>query len=61
MEPLNIYVITGEILKSLTKGNDIHLLIYHCLDVAAVADCWWDQSVVLQNAFAEMKCYQNRR
>ena len=50
----------GKILKSLTKGNDIHLLIYHCLDVAAVADCWWDQSVVLQNTFAEMKCYQNR-
>ncbi len=36
----------GKSSKSLTKGNDIHLLIYHCLDVAAVADCWWDQSVV---------------
>ncbi|MFP1454044.1 HD domain-containing protein [Escherichia coli] len=33
----------GKSSKSLTKGNDIHLLIYHCLDVAAVADCWWDQ------------------
>ncbi|HBN0912607.1 TPA: hypothetical protein L1126_002284, partial [Escherichia coli] len=41
----------GKSSKSLTKGNDIHLLIYHCLDVAAVADCWWDQSVVLQNTF----------
>ncbi len=25
----------GKSSKSLTKGNDIHLLIYHCLDVAA--------------------------
>ncbi|EFL9635842.1 TPA: hypothetical protein KML90_001512, partial [Escherichia coli] len=41
----------GKSSKSLTKENDIHLLIYHCLDVAAVADCWWDQSVVLQNTF----------
>uniref|UniRef100_UPI0023790F72 HD domain-containing protein n=2 Tax=Escherichia coli TaxID=562 RepID=UPI0023790F72 len=43
----------GKSSKSLTKGNDIHLLIYHCLDVAAVADCWWEQSVVLQNAFCQ--------
>ena len=29
-----------------------HLLPYHCLDVAAVAACWWDGSPALRRAFA---------
>lgn len=51
----------GKSSKSLTKGNDIHLLIYHCLDVAAVADCWWDQSVVLQNTFCRNEMLSKQR
>ena len=51
----------GKSSKSLTKGNDIHLLIYHCLDVAAVADCWWDQSVVLQNTFFRNEMLSKQR
>ncbi|HGW1720235.1 TPA: CRISPR-associated helicase/endonuclease Cas3, partial [Escherichia coli] len=38
-----------------------HLLIYHCLDVAAVADCWWDQSVVLQNTFCRNEMLSKQR
>ena len=30
---------------------ELHLLPYHCLDVAAVADVWWEQSKVLQSSF----------
>ncbi len=51
----------GKSSKSLTKENDIHLLIYHCLDVAAVADCWWDQSVVLQNTFCRNEMLSKQR
>lgn len=50
----------GKSSKSLTKGNDIHLLIYHCLDVAAVADCCGINQSYCKILFAEMKCYQNR-
>ncbi|SEG52549.1 CRISPR-associated helicase/endonuclease Cas3 [Oceanospirillum linum] len=28
-----------------------HLLPYHCLDVAVVAECWWEQSSTIRNAF----------
>jgi len=33
------------------SGDDYHLLPYHCLDVAAVAAYWWDNSPSLQRAF----------
>jgi len=29
-----------------------HPLVYHCLDVAAVAAAWWDQSLAIRHAFA---------
>ncbi|HDY87050.1 MAG TPA: CRISPR-associated endonuclease Cas3'', partial [bacterium] len=29
-----------------------HLLVYHCLDVAAVAAVWWDNSVSIQRSFS---------
>jgi len=30
---------------------DYHLLPYHCLDVAAVADAWWQQSLTIRQRF----------
>ncbi|TPQ24370.1 CRISPR-associated helicase/endonuclease Cas3 [Methylomonas koyamae] len=30
-----------------------HLLPYHCLDVAAVASCWWEQSKSLRQQFTQ--------
>ena len=31
----------------------LHLLIYHCLDVAAVASVWWDASPSIRHAFVQ--------
>jgi CRISPR-associated endonuclease/helicase Cas3 len=31
-----------------------HLLPYHCLDVAAVASVWWEQSKVIRKSFAQI-------
>jgi len=33
------------------KDDRYHLLPYHCLDVAAVANCWWQQDFPLQQTF----------
>ncbi|MDF1589359.1 MAG: CRISPR-associated helicase/endonuclease Cas3 [Gammaproteobacteria bacterium] len=35
-------------------GPDYHLLPYHCLDVAAVAESWWLQSTAIRNAFIRL-------
>lgn len=35
-------------------GSDYHLLPYHCLDVAAVAEVWWDNSPAIRHAFIQM-------
>ena len=32
------------------SGAKYHLLPYHCLDVAAVAECWWNNSPALRGA-----------
>ncbi|ELG3533553.1 CRISPR-associated helicase/endonuclease Cas3 [Salmonella enterica] len=42
----------GKSSKKEKDQNDIHLLIFHCLDVVAVANCWWEHSVVLQKALS---------
>jgi CRISPR-associated endonuclease/helicase Cas3 len=34
-------------------GVKFHLLPYHCLDVAAVADVWWDSSKSLHRQFIQ--------
>ena len=34
------------------KFSPFHLLPYHCLDVAAVADIWWQKSIFLRNGFS---------
>lgn len=34
------------------EGSAYHLLPYHCLDVAAVAICWWQHSKSLRQQFA---------
>jgi CRISPR-associated endonuclease/helicase Cas3 len=34
--------------------NRFHLLPYHCLDVAAVASVWWEQSSVLRRRFSRL-------
>lgn len=36
-----------------TNGADYHLLVYHCLDVAAVADVWLSESRVLLKQIAQ--------
>lgn len=36
------------------QGNHYHLLPYHCLDVAAVADAWWRQSRDISRCFIEI-------
>lgn len=36
------------------EGPDYHLLPYHCLDVAAVGEVWWDNSLVIRNSFLQM-------
>ena len=33
------------------NGSTHHLLVYHCLDVAAVAACWWQRDVALRQSF----------
>lgn len=33
------------------KDGTYHLLPYHCLDVAAVASAWWEQSPVIRRSF----------
>ena len=38
-----------------------HLFHFHCLDVAAVAACWWEGSLALRKAFAHsMGCDENK-
>jgi CRISPR-associated endonuclease/helicase Cas3 len=34
-------------------GPQYHPLPYHCLDVAAVGQSWWDKSPVIRRAFAQ--------
>lgn len=36
------------------QGPDYHLLPYHCLDVAAVGEVWWNNSLVIRNSFLQM-------
>jgi CRISPR-associated endonuclease/helicase Cas3 len=35
--------------KAEKDGSRYHLLPYHCLDVAAVAAAWWDQSTAIRH------------
>ena len=35
------------------QTTSYHLLPYHCLDVAAVASCWWDNSPSLRKQFTQ--------
>lgn len=35
-------------------GPDYHLLPYHCLDVAAVANVWWSHSKAIVNSFMQL-------
>lgn len=39
--------------KASKEDGSYHLLPYHCLDVAAVASIWWDQSPAIQNSFMQ--------
>ncbi len=43
----------GKARKEGEEGALYHLLPYHCLDVAAVADVWWDKAPAIENAFVE--------
>ncbi len=44
----------GKARKENEQGALYHLLPYHCLDVAAVADAWWEQSGALQSSFVNV-------
>jgi CRISPR-associated endonuclease/helicase Cas3 len=37
--------------KAEKDGSNYHLLPYHCLDVAAVADVWWQKDKALRESF----------
>lgn len=41
----------GKAKRDETSGEPYHLLVYHALDVAAVADAWWQQDQALQALF----------
>lgn len=41
------------------KGNSYHLLPYHCLDVAAVAKCWWESSRSFGQQFTQIMELEN--
>lgn len=38
--------------KAESDGSNYHLLVYHCLDVAAVAAAWWESSPVIRRTFS---------
>lgn len=38
--------------SSTAESAPYHLLVYHCLDVAAVASYWWDNAPALRAAFS---------
>lgn len=38
----------------LISGPDYHLFVFHSLDVAAVADVWWQKSPAIRNSFVNM-------
>ncbi len=37
--------------KAEKDGDGYHLLVYHCLDVAAVAASWWEEDKALRDSF----------
>lgn len=39
--------------KAARDGNDWHLLPYHCLDVAAIASVWWENSSAIRHSFTQ--------
>jgi CRISPR-associated endonuclease/helicase Cas3 len=39
--------------KQDSGAASLHLLLYHCLDVAAVASVWWDASPSIRHAFVQ--------
>lgn len=44
----------GKARPSSEQGPQWHLLVYHCLDVAAVADVWWQASAVIRSRFCRV-------
>ncbi|WP_036251185.1 CRISPR-associated helicase/endonuclease Cas3 [Methylobacter sp. BBA5.1] len=48
------YKYWGKAKPDKTIGPAYHLLPYHCLDVAAVADQWWQCSASIRRCFAEI-------
>ncbi|MBL1261214.1 MAG: CRISPR-associated helicase/endonuclease Cas3 [Thiotrichaceae bacterium] len=47
------YKYWGKARKEGEEGVPCHLLPYHCLDVASVADIWWEQAPAIQRSFIE--------
>ena len=42
------YKYWGKARKEGEEGVPCHLLPYHCLDVASVADIWWEQAPAIR-------------
>ncbi len=56
MDDRNYYKYWGKAKKpgDDSDGAPYHLLVYHSLDVAAVAAVWWQQSAVIRNQFTSI-------
>lgn len=54
-----IYRYWGKARNRDEQGDEYHLLVYHCLDVAAVAARWWDNSTALRRLFSR-QCDQKQ-
>lgn len=51
----------GKARKEGEQGAPYHLLPYHCLDVAAVADVWWDCATAIQKRYAHCHEYNSQQ
>ncbi|WNB74759.1 CRISPR-associated helicase/endonuclease Cas3 [Methylomonas koyamae] len=52
-ESASYYRYWGKAKPEAGDGPVYHLLPYHCLDVAAVASCWWEHSKSLRQQFTQ--------
>jgi len=54
MEDKAYFKYWGKARKEGDEGVPYHLLPYHCLDVAAVADVWWEASPALRHSLVDI-------
>jgi CRISPR-associated endonuclease/helicase Cas3 len=49
----DFFLYWGKARAAINSGPTFHLLAYHCLDVAAVAEVWWRESRVIRHALSK--------